>query len=312
MSTAIPDASRPSSQHLAAQLCRWISQQSAGGGGLTYNDDGRTTPASLYAGPLPDRALRLSTAIGIEHLTDSAGDGELLSTRMMYTLECRAATRELAGRTLAQVRRILRPGDGPIVFVPPDHGGTSDLSAVIGAPRVGMGFPLADAGGEAWRVIDIEVSGEPALADVEASGQSIDGLGSAIMTIAVEAVPDVIAQPLPVLDVWRPDADAGVGQARMQLLGVLGAPTTLRLRTRAVAGSGAWTTRDIDLSTTATIAALAHAVNSNPDGWLAEIALEYEPTVLLRAPSPVLDLEPWWCDANSYGVFNKRQLRIWA
>lgn len=309
MSVSVPDTTRPSPQHLAAQICRWLSQQLA----MVYNDDGRTTPASLYAGPLPDRSLRLSTAVGVEHLTDQAGDGSPLSSRMLFTLECRAATRDLAGRTLAGVRRVLRPGDQQIVFgpsTPSHHGGTTDLQGIIGAPRIGTGAPLTS--GEVWRVIDVEVSGEPALADVEASGQSHDGLGSALMTIAVEAVPDVLAAPLPVLDVWHPTGVAGVGEATVQVIGVLGTASLLRLRTRAVAGTGVWTTRDIDMSATTTVAALRDAIINDADPWLAEIASAYEATVLDRDPVPLAAYEPWWVEAQALGTGSKRQVRVWA
>lgn len=332
MTTRIPDDRRPTVRDLAMQVLRYWRDSTImigedGHVGLVLADvlvpgsDSFTGKAALYAGPLPERARRLSPAVGMEYIAPVQRSDPLSPvSSYAFSLECRSATRDGAVAVLNDFVRVFRPREQPFVWTPTDDGGAFDRRGVIGPPLITTGAPV---GPMVWRVIGIDVDDvfPQALAD---SPQSHDGSGSALLNIVVHAAPcggAGMPAPLPVLDVWHPDSDAGVGEAQARVAGVRGAAARLELRTRVTAGSGAWAVRSIDLATTATIAELAHAVNAHADAWEAEIAIAYQPTVLLRAPSPVLDIEPWpgpgfaggergWRAARGTG--NKAQVRIWG
>lgn len=299
--TTLPATTRPDASVLLAQLCRHFAQATSLVGGLVYNDLGETTPANLYAGPMPPREFRLGTAVGFASVSVTGGEDPGMSPVVTHTVsvECRAPTRQAAVGVLNDLLRVLRPQDRPFVWRPPqDAGATFERQGVIGAPSVSETATI-------WRVIAIEVSGSPEPADIELSSASDDGLGSAILTLQVIAVPDEMPAPATVLSVWHGGAGGVVeAQARVTMAPGGGA-SQLLLRTRTIAG-GAWASRAVELDQVyASWEALRSEIAGG--GWTATVD-EAAPELVEGVRASAL-IETWASWRPALGAPSTRSLR---
>ncbi len=163
-----------SPRHLAQQLARYAAAQT----GRTFVEAAATSPGHHYAASMPLKAHRLSPGVSwtLEPAPGPADDEPLV--RRSVRVACRAATPEAALEELGAIRDALYPGGEPIC--------APLVRDVIGAPAL-----LAGASAAAWRIVTLEVAGEPELTSL-GSGPSATAAGEAEAGMLL----DVLAHPV--------------------------------------------------------------------------------------------------------------------
>lgn len=215
------------------QLGRLWAEKTAGTTVRTFCEPTASTPANIYARPLPERPFRAATAcsLTLSPSTPPEPNGSISSVGVVARAV--APTPRAALDLLAELRGIIRPNDRPYVRDNAAHGGSFSMRGVVGVPP----FAVVYAGPTPlWRLVDIQIVSEPQpVALGPGTGGHPAGQASAEMTFIVTGTREVMPKPIRAFDVWW----TGAAPATVQITGtklILAATTTVEI-TLATAGT---------------------------------------------------------------------------
>lgn len=266
---------------------------------LLAADDGHAAASNLWSVPLPRRDHRAALAASLTIGATVPQAGYEIETRTAVVVHARGDTLDAAMELLTDLRRLVRPGERPLVYVPavPTSAGVP-LRGCLGLPE---GEPQWDDGStlDVWRVLAIDLVAEPqpgSLADFVGSGPR-DGQADATMTLGVTMTPATLTAPTTWLQIWNTvHAYAAVEVTPDGLL-------------RLLAGTTANTaiSRGIDLELVGSISELEQEIEQ--DGWQVLIDPGFE---LLTDATPASRIEWRRISSGHTSQAAAAGLRVWA
>lgn len=193
---------------LLEQLGRYWAEKTAATTARVFCEPAASTPAHLYARPLPDRSHRQATACSLTLSPSPAPEPNGGFGSVGVIAHAVAPTERAALDMLRELRDIIRPNDRPWVRDNAPHSGSFNMRGVVGVPPFDAVYGASGGGTPLWRLIDIQIVSEPQPFERgPGAGGHAGGQASAEMAFIVLAASVTMPSPLLAFNVWYSGAN---------------------------------------------------------------------------------------------------------